>query len=333
MTVVSVIVPVYNVEKYLERCIESIANQTFSDFECILVDDCSKDMSAEICDCAAQKDGRFIVIHKQQNEGLPKARKTGIDKAKGEFIVHIDSDDWIELNALELFIEKQKETNADIVIGGFRIIFYNLTDKYLFPDISKDTSALEYFFYANCRNQIAKLFRKELYDNIIVPPYSVGEDAIYSVQIFSKLSSISQIAKIDFIVYNYDRRNENSITNMAKSYKNYTDDPRIILRLWVEEYLKSIKADEKVIDAFRFYMIEEGILYNYILYNNNQCTQKNIRILYQKYYAPFSHKNILSFHHMVILETFNVSIVLGKFYLSARKVLGKIKRFIRNKKS
>jgi glycosyltransferase involved in cell wall biosynthesis len=332
MPEISVIVPVYNVEKYLKRCIESIADQTFTDFECILIDDFSKDGSAEICDEIAKKDSRFIVVHKSQNEGLPKARKSGIDLAKGEFITHIDSDDWIELNAFELFIEKQKKTNADIVIGVFSTIFNDLTEEYLFPEISKDTLVLEYFFYARCRNCYAKLIRKKLYDNIIVPPYSMGEDGIYNVQIFSKLNDISQTAIVDSVIYNYDKRNENSITNKANFYKEYTEDPRITSRLWVEEYLKSMKSVEKIFDAFRFWMIQEGILYNYILYNDKQYTQKNIRILYKKYYRPFSRKSRLSFHHRAILETFNISVVFGKSYLLIRGMLGKIKFYINGMK-
>jgi len=321
MPKVSVIIPVYNMEKYLERCIKSVANQTFTDFECILVNDCSKDNSAKICDEIVKKNSRFSVIHKPKNEGLPKARKSGIDVAKGEFITHIDSDDWVELNMLELFIEKQKETNSDIVLGGFKTITNNFTQEYFFPDISKDILPLEYLFYAKCRNKWGKLYKKELYDNIIVPPYSMGEDAIFSVQVFSKLSNIFQIVTIDFLVYNYDKRNESSITNKSNSYKNYTEDPKIRCRLWVEEYLKSIKVNEKVFDAFRFYMIEEGILFNYILDNNNQYSHKNIKILYKKYYIPFSSKNILSFNTRATLWTFNVSIVLGRFYLFLRKIL------------
>lgn len=91
----SIIVPVYNVEEYLPRCLESIANQTFKDFECILVDDGSPDKSGEICDDFAQKDSRFRVIH-QKNAGVGAARNVGLNEAKGEWIGFVDSDDWID---------------------------------------------------------------------------------------------------------------------------------------------------------------------------------------------------------------------------------------------
>ena len=91
----SIIVPVYNVEQYLENCINSVLNQSYRNFQLILVDDGSKDSSGEICDRFAQKDSRVKVIHKP-NAGVSAARNTGIDIATGQFICFIDSDDWIE---------------------------------------------------------------------------------------------------------------------------------------------------------------------------------------------------------------------------------------------
>lgn len=91
---ISVIVPVYNVEKYLSRCIDSIISQTFSDFELILVDDGSTDSSGKICDEYGKKDGRVKVIHKR-NGGLSSARNCGLENAKGNYICFVDSDDWI----------------------------------------------------------------------------------------------------------------------------------------------------------------------------------------------------------------------------------------------
>ena len=110
----SVIVPIYKVEKYLERCIESVLSQTFSDFELILVDDGSPDNCPEICDEYAKKDNRITVIHKQ-NGGLVSARQAGIKIAKGEYIFNLDADDAVENDALESAFEIIKSTDADIV--------------------------------------------------------------------------------------------------------------------------------------------------------------------------------------------------------------------------
>ena len=100
----AVIVPVYNVEQYLEKCILSILNQSYRDFELILIDDGSTDRSGEICDVYCSKDSRIKVIH-QNNSGLSNARNKGIREATSDYLVFVDSDDWIDSNSLEAFDE------------------------------------------------------------------------------------------------------------------------------------------------------------------------------------------------------------------------------------
>jgi glycosyltransferase involved in cell wall biosynthesis len=112
---ISVIVPVYNVEKYIHRCIDSILAQTFTDFECILVDDYSSDNSLSICEEYAKKDTRIRIIRNEQNRGLPQVRKIGFAIASGGYILYIDSDDWIENNMLEKMYGKAVSADYDIV--------------------------------------------------------------------------------------------------------------------------------------------------------------------------------------------------------------------------
>ena len=114
---ISVIVPVYKVEKYLDRCVESITNQTYKNLEIILVDDGSPDNCPKMCDEWVQKDSRIKVIHKE-NGGLSDARNAGMAIATGEVISFIDSDDYIDLNMYELLINKMHETDSDIVSCG-----------------------------------------------------------------------------------------------------------------------------------------------------------------------------------------------------------------------
>lgn len=118
---VTIVVPIYNVEKYLDRCIKSIVNQTYSNLDIILVDDGSPDNCPAICDDWAKKDKRIKVIHKK-NAGLGMARNSGIEKATGKFIFFIDSDDYIELNTVELCCKAAIENNADNVLYGFNKI-------------------------------------------------------------------------------------------------------------------------------------------------------------------------------------------------------------------
>lgn len=115
---VSIIVPVYKVEKFLPKCIESVLNQTYTDFELILVDDGSPDKSPEICDKYAELDKRVVVIH-QKNAGVSAARNAGLEKAKGEYIGFVDPDDWIAPKMYEQMIFAMESSNADLAICGY----------------------------------------------------------------------------------------------------------------------------------------------------------------------------------------------------------------------
>lgn len=118
---VSIIVPVFNIERYLPKCVESILDQTYKDFEVILVDDGSTDTSGQICDEYAAKDKRIKVIHKD-NGGLTSARNAGLCNASGTYIMHVDGDDWIEPDMLTLLVNSAESNDADIVIGDFRMV-------------------------------------------------------------------------------------------------------------------------------------------------------------------------------------------------------------------
>lgn len=121
---ISVVVPIYNVEKYLQKCIDSILAQTYRHLEIILVDDGSPDNCGAICDNYAQEDGRVLVIHKK-NGGLSSARNAGLEIAKGELIVFIDSDDWIDANYIEKLYDDISESGADVAVPAFCISFEN----------------------------------------------------------------------------------------------------------------------------------------------------------------------------------------------------------------
>ena len=132
MPIISVILPVFNMEKYIDRCVNSVIGQSFSDWELILVDDGSTDGSGNICDEYAKKDSRIRVIHKK-NGGVASARQIGTDEAEGKYSIHCDADDWIDSNMLEnMYSEAQKE-NADIVVSNF---YYNYSYHYIenFPE-------------------------------------------------------------------------------------------------------------------------------------------------------------------------------------------------------
>lgn len=123
---ISVIVAVYQAEAYIRRCLDSMANQTFQDWECILVDDGSKDNSGAICDEYAIRDSRFRVIH-QTNRGVSVTRQVGLDASKGEFIAFADPDDWVETKWLEKLYQKITDDNVDMVICDYERLFADKT--------------------------------------------------------------------------------------------------------------------------------------------------------------------------------------------------------------
>lgn len=127
---ISIIVPVYNVEKYLRRCLDSIRAQTFTDFECICVDDGSSDGSGKILDEYAEKDSRFVVVHKD-NGGVSSARNAGLDVARGEWLAFVDSDDWVEKEWLEFLYIKCKENDADICWCDYIKEYPNSSSQYI----------------------------------------------------------------------------------------------------------------------------------------------------------------------------------------------------------
>lgn len=145
---ISVIVPVYNVERYLEQCVNSIIIQTYTNLEILLLDDGSKDSSGALCDKLALKDGRIKVIHKD-NEGLGLTRDRGIDECKGKLISFVDSDDWIEKTLIETLYSSMVTSKVDFVKCGFE----KVTDdkKVLFTK----TFAQEYFAGQEARNKLA----------------------------------------------------------------------------------------------------------------------------------------------------------------------------------
>lgn len=217
---ISIIVPVYNVEKYLTRCIDSILAQTFTDFELILVDDGSPDNCGKICDAYAEKDGRVRVIHKE-NGGLSDARNTGIEMAfensDSEWITFIDSDDWIHPKYLEVLYFSVKDTGLGISVCKFertdgdnpKVDITNLKSQLCTPE----------GFY--CDNNVyaviacGKLYKKECFKEIRFPSGKIHEDEFVTYKI---LFQYSKIAVIDEPLYAY-YTNQDGIMNKNWSPK------------------------------------------------------------------------------------------------------------------
>ena len=204
--VISIIVPVYNAEAYLQKCLTSIISQPFTDWECILVDDGSKDGSASICDKNALKDGRFKVIHKN-NEGVSCARNIGIDIATGEWIMFVDSDDWLEGDVLSLPSIANKD--ADLLI--IDCITTNLEENSLdhYASANYDKALLQINFHKLMFRQCmlgpwSKFFRREvLVKNKIKFDKDIkwAEDRLFNLQFLSFCKSIQTMGRGNYVYY------------------------------------------------------------------------------------------------------------------------------------
>jgi len=198
---ISIIVPVYNVESYLLRCLESITNQTFTDFECILVDDCSPDNCPAICDEYASKDQRFLVIHNHYNQGSSISRQTGLMQAVGDYILFIDSDDWIENNMVEEMYRKITDDNSDMICCDFYEEFSN-TIKKNNPSPEADTITLikQLLAFKISQSLFSRMVKKSIYAKITFPEASFLEDFYIAIQL---LFYSDRINYIDIPFYHY----------------------------------------------------------------------------------------------------------------------------------
>lgn len=223
MPKVSVIIPIYQVEKYIEKCIKSILNQTYKDFELILVDDRSPDGSIIIAIdlLKAQRKIPYQVISKQNNEGLSAARNSGIDAAKGDFLLFIDSDDWIEHKMLERMIDSAISQKVEMVMCRARQV-YEATANVDFlnsmkPGILSGKQALLGLFDGKYHAHIWKiLFARSLFDEIRFPEGVIYEDMLTLPYLLIKAK---KVRFIDNVFYNYLQRH----TSITKSF-----DPEII---------------------------------------------------------------------------------------------------------
>ena len=211
---ISIVVPVYNVEDYLPQCIESLLVQTHSNIEIILVDDGSTDSSGSICDSYAARDSRITVIH-QENGGLSAARNAGIQTAKGGYIGFLDSDDFVDKNMFRSLLEAVIYHKADVAACGRYITDDegNVTGKEFTPSERKTyatAEAMEQILLGGELDVAAwdKLFRTDLFENIEFPVGRINEDAAIIFHILAKTTSVVHVGK----PFYYYRTRSGSIT-------------------------------------------------------------------------------------------------------------------------
>jgi len=307
MNDISVIVPVYNVEKYLEKCIDSILSQTFKNFEVILVDDGSMDRCGIICDNYEKLDNRVKVIHKT-NGGLSSARNSGLEIASGEYVVFIDSDDWIDKNMYQELYNEAKKNNADIVQCKFMKAYdENVSichDKYKNIAVIGNLDALNNLYNDKCTETVVtwnKLYRRHLFNDITFPNGKLHEDEFTTYKLLYKSN---KVVLVDQEFYYY-RQTPNSIMNSAFNIRRFDSLEALNQKLEFFKqinnevlYKKTVKAYEDVLKEYYFKC--ENI-------KNEKEVLKKIRNEYKKKFIAYMINNQVSFKDKVINSIFLIS--------------------------
>lgn len=259
---ISIVIPVYNVEKYLRRCVDSVLSQTYKDIEIILIDDGSKDKSGKICDEYEKKDSRVRAIHKE-NGGLSSARNRGIEEAQGEYIGFVDSDDYIDNDMYEVLYDELQKENADIAMCGL----YDCYEGEKFTSntvrervVLNSEEAIKMVMEAKKTSVTAvnKLYRKEIFRELRYPINKLSEDAFVIVDVLMKAKTIVFISDQKY----YYVHRKNSITTSGFKEKDlnvleaYSRNKEII-----EEYYPALKdvAEMRYMWA-HFYVLDKMML-------------------------------------------------------------------------
>lgn len=264
---ISIIVPVYNVEKYLSKTIRSVKGQSYGNWELILVDDGSRDGSLDICKRAAEKDSR-IKVHIKENGGASSARNMGIDLAEGEYILFLDSDDWLHKDALSLLLKSAKENNAQLSEGSIRCVrpvgTYNISTKNECISVNDGAAIAEFILKDRPVMYLhAKLFLTSIIkDNGIrfIKDMKVAEDSCF---VFTYIKYCKAIASCDIALHNYNRLLDSSVsTKFYPDYMNWTLEK---YKLQVELASDSVdSADVQILYANELKRIFVSIMVDFI---------------------------------------------------------------------
>ncbi len=272
---ISLIIPVFNAAKYLDQCLQSVVGQSYTDWECILVDDGSTDKSGEICDRWASVDARIKVIH-QDNLGVSVARNRGIDNSQGEYICFVDSDDWVEASYLSDMLACLDDSNRLIISGiitekeeGSHLV---CPSKELLVQLTTGSQSSEWVDYINLfYGPFVKLYnRRVVVDNSLLFPegQSLGEDMIFNLDYLSHIDEVLFIPKAN---YHYRIASGRSLSTMFRNNKF-----EIEYDLWKR---RRLLFDETGLwnERLKEYMDTQlgGIIYNGI-FNGPQVSYKSI---------------------------------------------------------
>ncbi|MCA4777329.1 glycosyltransferase family 2 protein [Empedobacter stercoris] len=297
---ISIIVPVYNVEKYLDKCLTSLKNQIFVNFEILLINDGSTDKSGYICEDFAQKDYRFKVIH-QENKGVSSARNVGLNNAIGKYIAFVDSDDWITENYLLDFVNEIPESDYFIIIQNaydfdderkslkfsFTDNIYNLTDDFF--QLFYTHNELEYGYLWN------KFFVNEIIQNNNLrfdTKMLLFEDEEFYYKYLIKIDNIITSSKSNyFYVSRYDSavKKQWDINNYLLKYDLRINLFRSLMEFNIINNVEFIKLNEKYFNKYLYFIFKEHIYMNKDLRISNM---NKMSVFLDKYLIFYNQKNL-----------------------------------------
>ena len=287
---ISIIVPIYNCELYLERCIESIVGQTYDNIEVLLIDDGSTDSSGKICDIFAKKDSRIKVYHKK-NGGVSSARNFGIEKSTGDWISFVDSDDWVEKDFCYKMIDKLLDSEYNLAICAYKRVY---DSKVEFQNLNKFNDCFNSSEFLNNVLNVQtgfgfchmKIYKRSLIDKIrFNEKLKVGEDALFNSNVSKKVNGIF----VNECLYNYYFNSSSLVRKYDINYVNKYNDAVAEMK----KYIETIKKDD--------FLVYNYIVYHLMLIAVNYCFHPNCK----KKYASL--KNVIK------IKIFNESIYKSNY--------------------
>lgn len=314
MTLVSVIVPVYNVKDYLSRCVRSILDQSISDMEIILVDDGSTDGSAALCDALQATDNRIRVIH-QVNQGLGPARNSGLNIAMGKYVSFVDSDDWIERNTYEVLIHSMERNNCSVATCGRKIVDDGNCLKMVYCSNSEKvltgSEIIGHYLLQADMNMSAcdKLFERSLFSDIRFPSGFVSEDI---VPIYEVLKRVDKIVLTGKPFYNYYCR-PGSLSHTIQFTKK-----RMGQLLYSTQVAEDVKKNYSNLDEQADYYVYDALISTWRNILRSNCTgeeKRQVRDRFKGNYRKILQNKYMHFKQIiyVVLIFLRIDWIAEKF--------------------
>lgn len=312
--IISIIVPIYNIENYIKKCINSILVQTFSDFELILVDDGSTDKSGKLCDEYKNKDNRVIVIHKS-NAGQSEARNKGLDIAKGDYILFVDGDDILPHDIILKLFNSIKKYNSDVSCCGYCDDFnvaknqhYVYENKFIMSNI--DATKRMLLCDGLDSNVWGKLYKKDLFKNICYPVGEIYEDVLVTYKVLLRANKIVHIGECGYI--HTSRSDSTTGSKFSERDYAYVEHTKLVY----EDIKKNYPELEE--ESYLFYLNSvQNIIARMVSSNidHQNSYYKELKQIINKNYFAYMNSSIFSLKRKI-----SITLIRFNIYYQIKKI-------------